>query len=81
GFIPDILDRSLLSEVRPVVDRDAYATKVRLAREEALLVGISAGAAVHVALQVAAELGPEATVVTVLCDTGERYFSMDEYFV
>jgi len=81
GFIPDILDRSLLSEVRPIVDRDAYKTKVRLAREEALLVGISAGAAVHVALQVAAELGPEATVVTVLCDTGERYFSMDEYFV
>jgi cysteine synthase A len=80
GFIPEILDRSLLSEVRPIVDRDAYATKVRLAREEALLVGISAGAAVHVALQVAAELGPEATVVTVLCDTGERYFSMDEYF-
>jgi cysteine synthase A len=80
GFIPQILDRSLLSEVRPIIDRDAYSTKVRLAREEGLLVGISAGAAVHVALQVAAELGPDHTVVTVLCDTGERYFSMDEYF-
>jgi len=43
-------------------------------------VGISAGAAVSVALQVAQELGPDSTVVTVLCDTGERYFSMDGYF-
>jgi cysteine synthase A len=80
GFVPRILDRSLLSEVRTILDRDAYTTKVRLAREEGLLVGISAGAAVHVALQVAAELGPDRTVVTVLPDTGERYFSMDEYF-
>ncbi|MFO0573690.1 MAG: cysteine synthase A [Polyangia bacterium] len=80
GFVPAILDRSLLDEVRTVSDRDAYTMKVRLAREEGLLVGISAGAAVHVAVQVARELGPGSTVVTVLCDTGERYFSMDEYF-
>lgn len=80
GFVPQILDRSLLTEVRTVVDRDAYDTKVRLARQEGLLVGISAGAAVSVALQVAQELGPDSTVVTVLCDTGERYFSMDGYF-
>src|SRR5207253_324471 len=70
GFIPEILDRGLLSEVRTVSDRDAYLTKVRLAREEGLLVGISAGAAVHVALEVARELGEGATVVTVLADTG-----------
>jgi cysteine synthase len=80
GFVPEILDRSLISEVRTVSDRDAYTAKVRLAREEGLLCGISAGAAVHVALQVARELGPESTVVTILPDTGERYFSMDEYF-
>lgn len=80
GFIPKNLDRDLLTEVRTVGDRDAYQAKTRLAREEGLLVGISAGAAVHVALQVAAELGPQSTVVTVLCDTGERYFSLDEYF-
>ncbi|MET0385068.1 MAG: cysteine synthase A, partial [Polyangiales bacterium] len=55
-------------------------TKVRLAREEGLLVGISAGANVSVSCQLAAELGPDATIVTFLCDTGERYFSLDEYF-
>jgi cysteine synthase A len=80
GFVPAILDRAVMDEVRTVTDREAYAMKLRLAHEEGLLVGISAGAAVHVALQVARELGPGRTVVTVLCDTGERYFSMDEYF-
>jgi len=53
GFVPEILDRSLLSEVRTVTDRDAYQMKVRLARQEGLLCGISAGAAIHVAAQVA----------------------------
>ena len=54
--------------------------KQRLAREEGLLVGISAGAAMVAALELAARLGPGKHVVTVLCDTGERYFSLDEYF-
>ncbi|WP_437827512.1 cysteine synthase A [Sorangium sp. So ce1153] len=80
GFVPDNYDRRVVDEVRTVSDRDAYETKVALARQEGLLVGISAGAAVRVALDVARELGPDANVVTVLCDTGERYFSLDEYF-
>lgn len=80
GFVPAILDRGLISEVRIIDDAVAYQTKRRLAREEGLLVGISAGAAVCVALDLAATLGDGAVVVTVLCDTGERYFSMDEYF-
>ncbi|HNN91483.1 MAG TPA: cysteine synthase A [Pseudomonadota bacterium] len=80
GFVPAILDRGLISEVRVIDDAVAYRTKQRLARQEGLLVGISAGAAVHVAMQVAAELGEGSVVVTVLCDTGERYFSLDEYF-
>jgi cysteine synthase len=80
GFVPRNYDRSIVDEVRTVTDRKAYETKVALAREEGLLVGISAGAAVRVALDLARELGPDATVVTVLCDTGERYFSLDEYF-
>ncbi len=80
GFVPAILDRGLISEVRIIDDAIAYQTKRRLAREEGLLVGISAGAAVCVALDLAATLGDGAVVVTVLCDTGERYFSMDEYF-
>jgi len=80
GFVPEILDRSLLDEVRVVEDRVAYQTKRRLAHEEGLLVGISAGASVAVALDLAQQLGEGAVVVTVLCDTGERYFSMDESF-
>lgn len=80
GFVPDILDRALLSEVRCISEPDAQRTKLDLARREGLLVGVSAGAAVKVALDVAAELGPGKTVVTVLCDTGERYFSTDEAF-
>jgi len=78
GFVPEILDRSLISEVRRISEEDAQRTKLALARREGLLVGISAGAAVKVALDVAEQLGPGKTVVTVLCDTGERYFSTDE---
>jgi cysteine synthase len=73
GFVPDILDRALLSEVRRVGEEEAEATRLELARREGLLVGISAGAAVKVALDVARALGPGKTVVTVLPDTGERY--------
>ncbi len=66
--------------MRTVSDADAWATKVELARKEGLLVGISAGAAVHVALQLARELGRGKNVVSILPVTGERYFSLDEYF-
>jgi cysteine synthase len=75
GFVPENLDRSLLTEVRRVTEADAEDARLRLAREEGLLVGISAGAAVKVALDVARALGPGKTVVTVLPDTGERYLS------
>jgi cysteine synthase A len=78
GFIPEILDRSVLSEVRTIAEHDAQRVKLDLARREGLLVGISSGAAVKIALDVARELGPGKTVVTVLPDTGERYFSLDE---
>jgi cysteine synthase A len=64
GFVPDNLDRSLLTEVRRVTEAEA---------EEGLLVGVSAGAAVKVALDVAKTLGAGKTVVTVLPDTGARY--------
>jgi cysteine synthase len=73
GFVPDILNRALLTEVRRVTEADAQRTKLALARREGLLVGISSGAAVSVALEVARELGPGKTVVTLLPDTGERY--------
>jgi len=80
GFVPAILDRSVISEVRTISEEDAQRTKLALARREGLLVGISAGASVKIALDIARELGPGKTVVTILCDTGERYFSSDAYF-
>jgi cysteine synthase A len=80
GFVPKNYHPEVVDEVRTVADDDAWRTKVLLARREGLLVGISAGAAVHAALQVARELGPGKNVVTVLPDTGERYFSLEEYF-
>jgi cysteine synthase len=80
GFVPKNYDPSVPSEVRLVSDERAYQRKRELARKEGLLLGISSGANVAVALEVARELGPGKTVVTVLCDTGERYFSLDEYF-
>ena len=66
--------------MRTISDERAYATKRDLARREGLLTGISAGANVAIALDLARELGPGKNVVTILCDTGERYFSLDEYF-
>jgi cysteine synthase A len=80
GFVPSILNRAVIDEVRKVSDRDAYETKVKLAKEEGLLVGISSGANAFVACQVAKALGADKRVVTVMADTGERYFSLDEYF-
>lgn len=80
GFVPANYHPSVVDEVRTVGDRAAFEMKVALAKREGLLVGISAGAAVCVAIDVARELGPDAVVVTLLPDTGERYFSLDEYF-
>ena len=80
GFVPDNYDEGVVDEIIGVSDRDAWNTKLALARQEGLLVGISAGANVWAAIRVAHELGPDRNVVTVLCDTGERYFSLAEYF-
>jgi cysteine synthase A len=80
GFVPKNYDASVPHEVRTVSDERAYATKRDLSRQEGLLVGISSGANVAIALDVARELGEGKNVVTILCDTGERYFSLDEYF-
>jgi cysteine synthase A len=80
GFVPQILDRAVITDIRAISEADAQRTKLELARREGLLVGISAGASVKIALDIAKELGPGKTVVTILCDTGERYFSSDAYF-
>jgi len=80
GFIPQVLNRKILDRVIKVTDDEAYQTAKQLSKMEGLLVGISAGANVFAAQQVADELGPGKNVVTVLCDTGERYISIEKYF-
>lgn len=80
GFIPDVLNQGIIDEIIQVDDNDAFRTARRLAREEGLFVGISAGAAAYSALKVAKDLGEGKRVVVVLPDTGERYFSMEQYF-
>jgi cysteine synthase A len=77
SFVPGIFNRAVVDEIVQVRDEDAMTTARRLAREEGLLVGISSGANVWAALGLAQRLGAGRTVVTVLCDTGERYLSMN----
>ena len=76
SFVPGILNRAIIDRIVVVTDEDAVAWSRRLARDEGLLAGISAGAAVWAACRVAAEMRPEQTVVTILPDTGERYLSL-----
>ena len=80
GFVPKVLNRKILDGVITVTDDEAYQTAKLLAKKEGLLVGISAGANVFAAQKVAEELGPGKNVVTILCDTGERYISIEKYF-
>jgi cysteine synthase A len=80
GFIPKVLNRAILDRVMTVTDDEAYQTAKQLSKKEGLLVGISAGANVFAAQKVAQELGPGKNVVTILCDTGERYISIEKYF-
>jgi cysteine synthase A len=80
GFIPDVLDVSLIDEVEQVDDEDAREYARRLAREEGIIAGISSGAAVAAAIQAIEKLGLEnKTIVVVLPDSGERYLSMGLY--
>ncbi|TVP93340.1 cysteine synthase A [Alkalibacterium sp.] len=75
GFIPDILERDVYDEVLTVSSEEAMDTTRRVAREEGLLVGVSAGANITAAIRVAERLGKGKKVVTIGCDTGERYLS------
>lgn len=75
GFIPDNYDADVIDEIIKVRAEDALATARRLATEEGILAGISSGANVWAALKVAANLSAEHNVVTIICDSGERYLS------
>jgi len=76
GFIPEVLNRSILDEVIAVTDEEAFAAARLLAREEGILAGPSAGAALHAALAVAARKEAAGkTIVVILADTAERYIS------
>ena len=77
GFVPEVLDRSVIDEVIGVGDEDALRTARESAQREGLLVGISAGAAIHAALEVAGREGMAGKrVVVVVPDSGERYMSL-----
>ena len=75
GIIPDILNREIYDDIYVVTDQEAIDTARRLAREEGLACGISGGTNVAAAIRLAEKLGPGKTVVTVLPDTAERYYS------
>lgn len=77
GFVPGVLDRENIDEVLPCEDRVAFAMAQRLAREEGISAGISGGAAVWGAIQVAERLGPGKRVVTVIPDAWDRYISIE----
>ena len=79
GFVPSILNRAVIDDILTVEDEAAFRMARRLSREEGLLVGVSAGANVVAAIEVARRLGPGRRVVTILCDSGERYFSLEAF--
>jgi cysteine synthase A len=74
-FVPEVLNREVADQILPIADVDAIATSRRLAAEEGIFVGISAGATVAAALQVAETATEGSVLLAVLPDTGERYFS------
>ncbi len=80
GMIPEVLNVDIMDDVIAVSEDIAYQTMKDISKNEGLLVGMSSGANVYAALQIAKELGRGKTVVTILPDTGERYFSLSRYF-
>lgn len=77
GFIPDIYDSSVVDEIISVTEEDSFKTAKEFAEKEGVLIGISAGGALYVALQIAKKLGKGKKVLTVAPDGGEKYISID----
>ena len=80
GFRPEILNQEIIDEIITMTDQEAFEMVKRLGKEEGLCVGISSGGAMAAAVQVARQLGPGKRVVVIFGDTGERYFSLEQYF-
>lgn len=79
GFVPDILDTQIYDEIIKVENEDAFETARKVARQEGILGGISSGAAIHAAIQVAGQLGKGKKVVVIIPSNGERYLSTPLY--
>lgn len=79
GFLPPLWQPDRVNEIQAVSSAEAKAMARRLAREEGLFAGTSSGANVVAAIRIAQRLGPGATVVTIVCDSGLRYLSTDVY--
>ena len=79
GYVPPLWDPALIDKIVPIATADAKAMARRLAREEALFAGTSSGANVLAAIRIGQELGPDATVVTLMVDSGLKYLGTDVY--
>lgn len=79
GFIPEVMDVSIMDHVIKVKDEDAFETCRQVAKEEGILFGISTGANIYAAIEVAKKLGPGKKVLTISPDGGEKYLSTDLY--
>jgi cysteine synthase A len=80
GFIPKILNKEIIDQIVTVTDQEAFKMVKELGTKEGLCVGISSGANVFAAKNISSQLDENARIVTILCDTGERYFSTEQYF-
>lgn len=79
GFVPKIYDNEIIDSIMTVKDEDAFNTAKLMASEEGFLVGISSGANIYAALEMAKKLGPDYKILTIAPDSGEKYFSMGLY--
>ena len=79
GFVPKVLDTEIYDSITQVSNEDAYETSREVAKSEGILGGVSAGAAIYAALQLAKQLGKGKKVVAIIPDNGERYLSTPLY--
>jgi len=79
GFVTDLYNQNVVDQIMTIEDEEAFEFANRLAREEGLFLGISAAANVAAAIKIAAELGPDAKVLTVAPDSGDKYLSMNVF--